>query len=323
MYRRVTFLFSVLSLLLLDFPTPTAASVDCSPYEVYSIDSVFQIDGWLLIEVSHVSYTCEMIAGEWENRVDTANFYLILTDGSRAFLIGGSGPPLDWTMPAGFLNGTLYAARISKSKEPYKNITVTIDGEPKNFTLIKNVTVREIYRFEGDCLEKVSECILTTYPNGTVTKRCNGAQLNVSAFKLPSTQTYGSCVEARDGRLAFTLEEKDYTAALPENIHASKLSLTAFKAKRGIVLINRRLTQLPAGEGLGEAPLLFGIENGTVFRLEVPSDFSELVCEKPVVSDTNTTAEPNEPSATGIKICGPGFILLAAPIPVLLRRAKR
>ncbi|WP_206206166.1 hypothetical protein [Thermococcus indicus] len=269
-----------------------------------------------------MSYTCEMIAGEWENRVDTANSYLILTDGSKAFLIGGSGPPLDWTMPAGFLNGTLYAARISKSKEPYKNVTVTINGEPYNFTLLKNVTVREIYRLGGSCFEKVSECTVTAYPNGTVIKRCNGAQLNVSAFKLPSTQTHGSYVEVRDGRLAFTLEGKDYTATPPGDINASRLSLRAFKAKRGVVLINRKVVQLPAGEGLDEAPLLFRIENGTVSRLEVFPDFSELVCGKPVVSETNATAELHKPATHGRKICGPALLVLLATLALAVRRRK-
>ncbi|QDA31021.1 hypothetical protein FH039_04585 [Thermococcus indicus] len=197
--KFIALLAVILSILVL---TQTV-SADCSAYEVYLVWGVYLTNGWLLIVVQHDSYTCEMIAGEWESRLDFANSlqeYYVLTDGERAFLLGGYGPSLMNTTPVGMINGTFYVLRVEKSTEPYKNLTVAIDGEPKNFTLIKNVTVREIYRFEGNCLEKVSECTITAYPNGTVTKRCNGAQLNVWAFKLPSTQTHGSYVEARDGK---------------------------------------------------------------------------------------------------------------------------
>ncbi|NJE06367.1 hypothetical protein E3E36_09460 [Thermococcus sp. M36] len=322
---RIRKFIALLTLILLIPSSTRAVSADCSAYEVYLVKGVYPINGWLLIVVEHDSYVCGMIAGEWESRLDFANSlqeYYVLTDGERAFLLGGYGPSLMNTTPVGMINGTFYVLKVEKSKEPYKNVTLTIDGEPKNFTLIKNVTVRETYRFEGNCLEKVSECTITAYPNGTVTKRCNGAQLNVSAFKLPSTQTYGSYVEAREGRIAFNFEGKDYTATLPGDINASMLRLTAFKAKRGIVLINREVVQLPAGEGLDEAPLLSRIENGTVSLLEVPPDFSELVCEKPVVSATNATAELHKPATHGRKICGTAFLVLLATSALAVRRRK-
>ncbi|NJE01794.1 hypothetical protein [Thermococcus sp. JdF3] len=331
MYRRVALLFFVLSLSPLAFPTLTAASVDCSPYEVYSVGSVFQIDGWLLINALHWSYTCEMIAGEWVNRVDTANSYLILTDGRRAFLIGGSGPPLDWTMPAGFLDGTFYAVRISTYKEQYKNIAVTINGEPRNITFTRNVRVEEIYRFNGTCFEPVSKCSFISYPNGTSLKTCNGTLVNVSPFKLPRWNVHGSPVMVEGRNLTFSLDGNQQIARLPEGMNPSLFALTAFGAKNGVVLINKRVLRLPAGTTIRDAPILFGIENETIVEIRIQQDFNEMVCNynlsetEDIVGQVDTKAFPVRGTTTSREngICGPGLLVLLSVAGPALKKLQR
>jgi len=305
--------------MLLISPLTHAVSVDCSPYELYSVDSVFNLNGWLLIRVSHWSYTCEMIAGEWENRVADFDSYLILTDGREAFLIGGSGSPLDWTMSAGFLNGTLYAIRISKSRKPYKNITLTINDKPKNFTLTRNVEVKEAYRFTGDCFEPVLRCVLIQYPNGTTTKTCNGIPINVSLFNPPAGSIPGSPATLNGRNLTFSFNGRKYTFRLPGNMNASQLSPIVMEARNGIVLVNNHVVRVPAGVTIKDVPVLFKIENKTIAPIRIQTDFRGVVCN----NSGSESGGSNTKSKASSRICGPGILLLAAAIPSLLRRAKR
>ncbi|WP_456365383.1 hypothetical protein [Thermococcus sp.] len=308
-----------LALMLLVSLPKHVVSADCSPYELYSVDSVFKLDGWLLIRVSHWSYTCEMIAGEWENRVADFDSYLTLTDGREAFLIGGSGSLPDWTTSAGFLNGTLYAIRISRSRESYKNVTLTINNKPKNFTLTRNVKVKEVYRFTGDCFEPVLRCVLIQYPNGTTTKTCNGIPINVSLFKPPVGSIPGSPATLNGRNLIFSFNGQKYTFRLPMNMNASQLSLTVLEARNGIVLVNNHVVRLPAGVTIENVPVLFKIENRTIVPIRIQTDFRGVVCN----NSGSESGGSNTQSKASPRICGPGIFLMAAGIPSLLRRAKQ
>lgn len=260
-----------------------------------------------------------MIAGEWENRVANFDSYLILTDGEKAFLIDGSGSPLDWTMSAGFLNGTLYAIRISRSRKPYKNITLTINDKPKNFTLTRNVNMKEVYRFTGDCFEPILKCVLIQYPNGTTTKTCNGTPVNASLFKPPVGSIPGSPATLNGRNLTFSFNGQKYTFRLPGNMNASQLSLTVLEARNGIILVNNHVVRLPAGATIEDVPVLFKIENRTIAPIRTQTDFRGVVCN----NSGSESGGSNTQSKASSRICGPGIILLAATVPILLRRAKR
>ncbi|AAL81012.1 hypothetical protein PFDSM3638_04440 [Pyrococcus furiosus DSM 3638] len=284
MAKELMLLLVPISFLILFFP---AVSADCSPHEVYSVSSVSQVDGWILVEVSHWSYICEMIAGEWVERVDTVNSYLILTDGRKAFLVGGFGPPLDWTMPAGFLNDTLYAVRISTYRETYKNVTFTVNGKSRSFPLMRNVRVEKIYRFKDDCFELVSKCIDITYPNGTSLKNCNDTLIKL--LEPPTSKVHG------------------------RSLGVVNSSLTAFKAKNGVVLVNESVITVSISMSIRDVPLIFGIENGTIVKLPI-EPLQKITCNK-----TRTGTNIPSTSSNLTKICGSGFVLVLLLLSLMLK----
>ncbi|WP_231833689.1 hypothetical protein [Pyrococcus horikoshii] len=240
-----------------------------------------------------------MIAGEWVERVDTVNSYLILTDGRRAFLVGGFGPPLDWTMPAGFLNDTLYAVRISTYRETYKNVTLTINGKPRSFPLIRNIRVEEVYRFKDDCFELVSKCIDITYPNGTSLKNCNDTLIKL--FEPPTSKLHGS-----------RIREKRFMTRLG----VVNSSLTAFKAKNRVVLVNESVITVPISMSIRDVPLIFGIENGTIVKLPI-EPLQKITCNK-----TRTGTNTPSTSSNLTQICGPGFVLVLLLLFLMLKECS-
>jgi len=316
MYKRLLSLFFVLFLLFSAFFTPTGVSADCSPYEVYSVDSVFKVDGWLLVVVDQDSWTCEMIAGEWTPvLVDVPDKYYILTDGSEAILLGctciGQG------IFVGFVNGTLYVLTVNKTHVPYQNITITIEGEPHNFTLLKNVTVKTLYRFNGTCLDNISACKIISYPNGTKTNTCRGLIWNSSEFKLPKKSLKGVPVRVQNGTVE--IFGRDYTLILPEGINASTLKLEAFEVKHSMVLINTGVIRVPAGMSIDEIPLIFKkVKNGTVCPLGL-LNMKKLIC---VGSGTNTTQSTPGNSGRG-KLLNITFIVLLAVVALAVERTLR
>ncbi|NJE00495.1 hypothetical protein [Thermococcus sp. JdF3] len=326
---------AVIFLLLFSLPL---VSADCSSYELYSVNSISSFNGWLLIEVVKNSYACEMIAGEWTPvLVGIPDEYYLLTDGNKTILLGGTG--IGQRISVGFMSGTLYVLTVTSTRVPYQNITITVEGRPHNFTLLKNVIVKTLYRFNGTCLENVSTCRIVSYPNGTKINTCRGFIWNASAFKPPNVSLAGSPVRIENGRLHFTLRRKSYTLALPEGVNASNLKLEAFMAKRGAVLINTGVIQVPVGVSIDEVPLLFTVENKTVRPPSVLS-LEKFVCEKASVNTTKSAGEnvtanstdtphtppikttPSHPTSTkeNSKICGPAFIILATTTGLLLRR---
>jgi hypothetical protein len=171
---------AVIFLLLFSLPH---SSADCSPYEVYSVDSVYNINDWLLIVVGHDSYACEMIAGEWTPvLVGIPDEYYLLTDGNKTIFLGGTG--IGQGISVGFMNGELCVLTVTIRHVPYQNVTITVEGRPHNFTLLKNVTVRTLYRFNGTCLENVSTCRIVSYPNGTKINTCRGFFWIISLLTL-------------------------------------------------------------------------------------------------------------------------------------------
>jgi len=308
----------VLVILVLSLTLP-AVSADCSPYEVYSVDSVFKVDGWLLVEVSHWSYTCEMIAGEWMPRPPCAvDEYYILTDGSKAVLLGGTDIGRETFL--GFVNGTLYVLTVNRAHVPYKNVTITIEGVPHNFTLLKNVTVKALYRFNGVCFENVSTCRIVSYPNGTKIDTCNGSVWNVSNYKIPGGSLIGVPVRIENGTVHFRLG-RSHPLALPEGVNTSVLKLEAFKAKHGVILVNMRVIKVPAGEGVEDIPILFVADNKTV-RSPKFMDLGKFVCAKGGANNTSSTASSVVDNRGKKSICGPGFMVILAVTAAVIKRLR-
>ncbi|NJE00493.1 hypothetical protein E3E42_01030 [Thermococcus sp. JdF3] len=282
-----------------------------------------------------MSWTCEMVAGEWVSKLDLPDSnrnYYILTDGKEAFLLGSVNSLLTNTTPVGFINGTLYAVRVEEAKVPYRNVTVSINGEPHNFTLFKDVTVTEVYRFDDGCIERVSRCVVTEYSNGTVTKSCEGREINASHIRLPHKGLKGTPVELKGGTLTFTLGERRYALQLPGSINASSANFTAFRARNGVVIVSETPVRLPAGSGIEDAPLIFVPKNGVASPLKISMSLGPLVCKPPGTQTTNSvglrethsppsgsTGRTKTPSGAGNKVCGPGLLVLLGALPLLRR----
>ncbi|NJE03795.1 hypothetical protein [Thermococcus sp. MV11] len=153
----IIFVFSLLSLQFV--------SADCSPYELYSVNSISSFNGWLLIEVVKNSYACAMIAGEWTPvPVGIPDEYYLLTDGNKTILLGGTG--IGQGIFVGFMNGTLYVLTVTSTRVPYQNVTITIEGRHHNFTLLKNVTVKTLCRFNGTCWKTFQRAESFRIPTG-------------------------------------------------------------------------------------------------------------------------------------------------------------
>ena len=320
MYRRKLLLIPFILSLVVLLPTVTA---DCNPSETYTVLSVFPAGDWLLIAVGHVSWTCEMVAGEWvskPNLPDSNVDYYILTDGKEAFLLGSVNPLLTNATPVSFINGTLYVLRTKETEEPFQNVTVSVNGEPHNFTLFKHVTTEETYHFNGWCFNVVSRCTITAYPNGNITRECRGEPVNASAFELPRTPLQGEPVIFEEGKLRFTLDGKDYTLLPPAGFNASSANFTAFKAAQGPVIVNMEQVVLPAGVGIEETHLIFVPEGGKASPIRISQDFSRLLCKSPQTGDANSSTPQVTPEEKSI--CGPGLIVLVSTLFLLLGRQR-
>jgi len=288
-------------------------SADCSPYDVYFVSSISSSKGWLLVVVGQDSWTCEMIAGEWTPRLTCApNEYYILTDGNKTILLGGTD--LSRGTLVGFMNETIYVLIVTTAHVSYRNVTITIEGVPHNFTLLKNVTMKMLYRFNGVCLENVSTCRIVSYPNGTKTNTCNGSVWNVSGYKIPGSSLIGVPVKIENGAVHFTLGRR-YSLALPEGVNASVLKLEAFEAKHGVVLVNMRTIRVPAGENIKNIPILFVTDNKTV-HLPKFTSLEEFICAKCGTNTTNSAIDNKDKKP----ICGPGFTGLLALVPLIIRK---
>ncbi|NJE54420.1 hypothetical protein [Thermococcus sp. 21S9] len=312
---NVVLVILVFSLLFLP-----AVSADCSPYKIYSVDSISIIDGWLLLGIGENTYTCEMIAGEWTPvMIGVPSEYYILTDGDKAVFLGGIDIGRE-TFP-GFVNGTLYVLTVKRTHVPYKNVTITIEGVPHNFTLLKNVTVKALYRFNGACFENVSTCRIVSYPNGTKINTCNMFIWNVSDYKIPGGSLTGVPVRIENGTVHFRLGGS-YSLVLPGGVNASVLKLEAFKAEHGLVLVNRGAIKVPAGEGVEDIPVLFVADNKTV-RSPKFVDLEKFVCAKGGANTTSSTANSVVENMSKKSICGPGFVALLAVLGLLTVRILR
>jgi hypothetical protein len=199
--------------------------------------------------------------------------------------------------------GTLYVLTVTSARVPYQNVTITIEGKPHNFTLLKNVTVKTLYRFNGVCFENVSTCRIVSYSNGTKINTCNGSVWNVSSYKIPSGSLTGVPVKIENGAVHFTLGRR-YSLALPEGVNASVLKLEAFEAKHGVVLVNMRTIRVPAGESIEDIPILFVADNKTVHLPRLTS-LEKFICAK---GDANTTNSVMK-NKSKRPICGPGFVV--------------
>ncbi|NJE49589.1 hypothetical protein [Thermococcus sp. 9N3] len=312
---NVVLVISVLSLLFLP-----AVSADCSPYKIYSVDSISIINGWLLLGIGENTYTCEMIAGEWMPRPSCAvDEYYILTDGSKAVFLGGTDIGRETFL--GFVNGTLYVLTVNRAHVPYKNVTITIEGVSHNFTLLKNVTVKALYRFNGACFENVSACKIVSYPNGTKIDTCNGSVWNVSNYKIPGGSLTGVPVRIENGTVHFRLG-RSYSLALPEGVNASVLKLEAFKAKHGVILVNMGVIKVLAGEGVEDIPVLFVADNKTV-RSPKFMDLEKFVCAKGSANTTNSTANSVVENRGKKSICGPAFLVLLGTTALFAEKTVR
>ncbi|WP_457741387.1 hypothetical protein [Thermococcus sp.] len=195
-------------------------------------------------------------------------------------------------------------------------MTITIEGEPHNFTLLKNVTVKTLYRFNGTCLENVSTCRIVSYLNGTKINTCREFIWNASVFKLPQKSLKGVPVRVRNRTVS--LSGENYTLILPEWVNASTLKLEAFEAGHGVVLINTGVIHVSAGVSINEIPLLFKVENRTARPLGLLT-IKKLICASAGASTTKAALEDNGKKST----CEPAFLVLLVMICLLAKRTLR
>lgn len=137
--KQIMFLILLLSM----FSSFLVSGGKCIPHETYSITSVLQGDGYAFIVIHHSEWICEEIAGEEtlrRNMPDGKYDLYYLFNGSDLLFLGKSNPLLGEPAVVAKINGTFYILKRKQTIVPYKNVTITINGETKNLTLTAKKT---------------------------------------------------------------------------------------------------------------------------------------------------------------------------------------
>ena len=326
MYKSFKILFLVLLLLFL---YPLVSSETCEPYEIYSITSVLPGDSWMVVVVHHSDWVCEMIAGEQTLRRDLPDgeydlYYLF--NGSNLLFLGRSNPLLGEPSITAEINGTLYILQHKEELVPYKNITLTINGEVRNLTITAKKTETKLYRFD-ECASLVWNCTRLELQNGTVISNCKGNPvLNYFFTGNPTRSLPGIRGKLQDGYIMFVnstyripmAEFKKYFSSFPKDKIPKVFStLHALPFDGGILIYYPGEIKVKMGSFLSELPFVFFYDGENLRRLYMSMDMQELpVCK----SNSTLTLKKSQNQSTSLntknqaeinkrEICGIGTLL--------------
>ena len=276
----------LLLVLFLVLPSPMVLAEACEPHETYSMTSVLPGNGYAFIIVHHSEWICERVAGEETLRRNVPDgeydlYYLF--NGSDLLFLGKSNPLLGEPPVVAEINGTFYVLQRRQMGIPYKNVTLTINGETKNLTLTAKKTEMRVYRFDG-CASLIWNCTRLEFQNGTERTKCNRTEIlsyfaNTSQKSLPGV---GGAIE--NGFIVFRFTSLTYRIPAAEfggyvsgffgNKTLNVLSaLHALPAGKGILIYYPREVKANAGVPASELPLLFfyGGKNITELKMHVES----------------------------------------------------
>lgn len=262
-----SFKISFLVLLLI---FPLVSGETCEPYKTYSITSILPSNGYVFIIVHHSEWICERVAGEQTLRRNVPdgeyNLYYLF-NGSNLLFLGKSNPLLGESPIVTEINGTFYILQRKQVVVPYKNITVTINGETRNITLTAKKTEMRVYRFDG-CASLIWNCTILEFQNGTERAECNGTEILSYFTNTPQKRPSGVRGVIENGFMVFRLSNSTYKIPVTE---FDRYVSGFFGSKTLNVLSTFRA--LPVGKGL----LIYYPRdvkvNGSVFISELPLMF--------------------------------------------------
>ncbi|WP_209478229.1 hypothetical protein [Thermococcus stetteri] len=281
MYNSFKISFLVLLLIF-----PLVSGETCEPYETYSITSILPSNGYAFIIVHHSEWICERVAGEEtlrRNMPDGEYDLYYLFNGSDLLFLGKSNPLLDEPSVVAEINGTFYILQRKQMVVPYKNVTMTINGETKNLTLTAKKTEMRVYRFDG-CASLIWNCTRLEFQNGTERTKCNRTEILSYFANTPQKSPSGVKGVIENGFIVFRLANLTYGIPVTEfdgyvsgffgNKTLNVLStLYALPVGKGILIYYPGDVKVNGRGPASELPLLFfyGGKNLTHLKMHVGS----------------------------------------------------
>ncbi|WP_457751631.1 hypothetical protein [Thermococcus sp.] len=276
---------SLFLILLIFFSFPLVSGESCKSYETYSIISVLPGSGYAFIVVGHSEWVCEQIAGEGRLRRNNPDgdynlFYLF--NGSDLIFLGKNNPFLGEPSVIARVNGSFYIMQRTQLIVPYKNVTLTVNGEVRNFTITAEKTEMKVYRFDG-CASLIWNCTRLEFQNGTEMLKCNESQILSYFSENPQRNLPGVRGRIEDGLIVFRLTSftykipvisfNEYLSSLSENKTPKILStLKALPLDRGILIYYPGNIEVKIGSSLSDLPLLFFYNGQSLNHLRMYMD---------------------------------------------------
>ncbi|WP_225807189.1 MULTISPECIES: hypothetical protein [Thermococcus] len=318
MYNHFRISFLVLLLVL-----PLVSGETCEPYETYSITSILPGNGYAFIIVHHSEWICERVAGEETLRRNMPYgeydlYYLF--NGSNLLFLGRSNLLLGEPSIMAEINGTFYILQRREEIIPYKNITLIINGEARNFTITAQKTETRVYRFEG-CADLAWNCTRVELQNGTVVSNCTESPVLDYFFAENRRSLEGIRGEIHDGFVTFpnsnykipVFEFERHFSDFFEGKELSKAlsALYALPVDGGILIYYPGEIRAEKGSFLSELPLVFFYDGENLRHLDMSTDMQEL----PECNPSQAQTEKNKK-----EICGIGTLLLLMIMPLVLKK---
>jgi len=265
MYKSFKISFLILLLIF-----PLVSGETCKPYETYSITSILPSNGYVFIIVHHSEWICERVAGEQtlrRNMPDGEYNLYYLFNGSKLLFLGKSNPLLGEPPIVTEINGTFYILQRKQMVVPYKNVTVTINGETRNITFTAKKIEMRVYRFDG-CASLIWNCTILEFQNGTERTKCNRTEILSYFTSTPQKRPPGVRGVIENGFIVFRLSNLTYRIPVTEfdryvsGFFGSKTLnvLSAFHALpvgEGILIYYPRNVKVNGSIFISELPLMF------------------------------------------------------------------
>ncbi|MFA4701541.1 hypothetical protein [Pyrococcus kukulkanii] len=182
-----------LLILALIFLSTFVLANSCTPYEEYSVASVIPAGSGAFIVIKHSEFICKKIADEWVLRRNSPEgdyyFFYFLDENGKATFLGKSYMLLEDPPIVAETNGSFYVLQRRERLIPYKNITLTVGGSPRNFTIMAKKIELKAYRLKGECFRPVWNCAVLKFENGSATSNCPKNWPSSIKTEMPGVQT--------------------------------------------------------------------------------------------------------------------------------------
>ncbi|HIP75261.1 MAG TPA: hypothetical protein EYH13_03815 [Thermococcus paralvinellae] len=218
----------------------------------------------------HSEWICERVAGEQtlrRNMPDGEYNLYYLFNGSKLLFLGKSNPLLGEPPIVTEINGTFYILQRKQMVVPYKNVTVTINGETRNITFTAKKIEMRVYRFDGYA-SLIWNCTILEFQNGAERTKCNRTEILSYFTSTPQKRPPGVRGVIENGFIVFRLSNLTYRIPVTEfdryvsGFFGSKTLnvLSAFHALpvgEGILIYYPRNVKVNGSIFISELPLMF------------------------------------------------------------------